>query len=40
MVTKDKLDEKEIEELNDCIAKYRSSHRMYVKLIAVKYVKT
>jgi hypothetical protein len=22
MVTKDKLDEKEIEELNDCIAKY------------------
>lgn len=23
MVIKDKLDEKEIEELNDCIAKYR-----------------
>ena len=40
MVTKDKLDEKEIEELNDCIAKYRPSHRMYIKLIAVKYVKT
>lgn len=37
---KDKLDEKEIEELNDCIAKYRSSHRVYIKLIAVKYVKT
>ena len=40
MATKDKLDEKEIEELNECIAKYGSSHRMYIKLIAVKYVKT
>lgn len=40
MITKDKLDENEIEELNECIAKYRPSHKMYIKLIAVKDVKT
>ena len=40
MTIKDKLDEKEIKELDDCIAKYRPSHRIYIKLIAVRDVKS
>ena len=40
MITKDKLDEKEIKELDDCIAKHRPSHRIYIKLIAVRDVKS
>lgn len=40
MTTKDKLDEKEIKELDECIAKYRPSHRMYIKLISIREVKS
>ena len=39
MITTDKLDEKDIKELDDCIAKHRPSHRIYIKLIAVRDVK-
>ena len=39
MITNDELDEKEIKELDECIAKHRPSHRIYIKLIAVRDVK-
>ena len=40
VVTNDKLDENEIKELYDCIVKHRPSHRIYIKLIAVREVKS
>ena len=39
MKTKDKLDEDEIKQLDEYINKYRPSHRIYIKLIAVREVK-
>ena len=36
MLSKEELDKKEIKELDDLITKYRPSHKMYIRVVAVR----